>query len=302
MSLIAIALLVVSAIAHAWWNLCSKRGVPSASFFLIANLAVGVIQIPFLVYYRHAIAEMGMGLWVLLGVTGIFEAVYYLALAKAYQRGDMSVVYPLTRALPVILVPLGGALLGQGGPIGPVALGGMVLITLGCFLLPLKRFGEFDIRHYLHLSCIFGFICALSTVGYTLVDDGLIKSLRGLGAQGLSALDATLLLMLLLNVSSTLFLGLYIALDRGEHASMGRVWREARALAVGTGLVIWFAYGLVLASMLYVRDVSYVAAFRQLSIPIGAVLAMSVLKEPRHRPRVWGVVVIAAGLALVAMG
>jgi len=54
--------------------------------------------------------------------------------------------------------------------------------------------------------------------------------------------------------------------------------------------------------MNYVRNVSYVAAFRQLSIPIGAVLGMALLKEQRYLPKVLGVVTIFVGLVLAGMG
>jgi uncharacterized membrane protein len=61
-------------------------------------------------------------------------------------------------------------------------------------------------------------------------------------------------------------------------------------------------YGLVLAAMAYVTDVSYVAAFRQLSIPIGAVLGLTFQQEPRYRPKVIGIGVVSIGLVLVGIG
>ena len=39
-------------------------------------------------------------------------------------------------------------------------------------------------------------------------------------------------------------------------------------------MIITGAYGLVLAAMAYVPNVSYVAAFRQMSIPLGAILGV----------------------------
>ena len=43
-------------------------------------------------------------------------------------------------------------------------------------------------------------------------------------------------------------------------------------------------YGLVLASMAHVTNVSYAAAFRQLSIPLGAFLGIWLQKEPSPPP------------------
>jgi uncharacterized membrane protein len=44
-----------------------------------------------------------------------------------------------------------------------------------------------------------------------------------------------------------------------------------------------------------------VAAFRQLSILIVAVLGMVLLKEPHHVPKVVGVILIFAGLVMVGI-
>ena len=52
----------------------------------------------------------------------------------------------------------------------------------------------------------------------------------------------------------------------------------------------------------YVANINYVAAFRQLSIPLGAIFGMSLLKEPRHPPTLVGISIIFLGLVVVALG
>jgi uncharacterized membrane protein len=71
---------------------------------------------------------------------------------------------------------------------------------------------------------------------------------------------------------------------------------------LGTGIVIMATYGLVLAAMAYVANVSYVAAFRQLSIPIGAVLGLTIQQEPRYLPKLMGIGIVTVGLVLVGIG
>ena len=58
----------------------------------------------------------------------------------------------------------------------------------------------------------------------------------------------------------------------------------------------------VLFSMAYVDNVSYVAGFRQLSIPIGALLGMIVLRESLVAPKIVGVLGIFSGLVMIAFG
>ncbi len=69
-----------------------------------------------------------------------------------------------------------------------------------------------------------------------------------------------------------------------------------------TGAVIMGTYGLALAAMSFVTNVSYVAAFRQLSIPIGAILGITMQGEPRYIPKLIGVLIISAGLIFVGFG
>ena len=60
------------------------------------------------------------------------------------------------------------------------------------------------------------------------------------------------------------------------------------------------AYGLVLLAMAFVTNVSYVSAFRQISLPIGVFLGMIVHHEPRYLPRLTGLAIILAGLVFIA--
>ena len=61
-------------------------------------------------------------------------------------------------------------------------------------------------------------------------------------------------------------------------------------------------YGIVLWAMAYATDVSYIVAFRQLSIPLGALLGIMVLRESAPWPKICGVALAFAGLVLVAIG
>ena len=61
-------------------------------------------------------------------------------------------------------------------------------------------------------------------------------------------------------------------------------------------------YTLVLISLGFVSNVSYVVAFRQISVPLGTVLGILILKEPAYVSKYIGVVVVFAGLVLVGTG
>ena len=62
------------------------------------------------------------------------------------------------------------------------------------------------------------------------------------------------------------------------------------------GVFAALAYVLILLSMNYVTNVSFVQAFRQLSLPIGALLGSLILKEKITRIRWIALLLIMAGL------
>jgi drug/metabolite transporter (DMT)-like permease len=236
--------------------------------------------------------------------TGVAQAVYFFGLAGAYRRGDMSLAYPLARALPVLLVAAISLALGRGAGIGFLGLAGMILIAAGCIMLPHPNFREIRLREYADIVVLMALIAAVGTTGYTLIDDQALRQLRAMPDSRLSNIEVTLLFIALQTISTALMLGIAALLVRPERRQLPVVLRDPSIVMFGlvTGVVIMATYGLVLTSMAYVSNVSYVAAFRQLSIPIGAMLGIALQHEPRHLPKLIGIGVVSVGLVIVAVG
>jgi len=107
--------------------------------------------------------------------------------------------------------------------------------------------------------------------------------------------------MVLEGISCSVWQSLFVILNRRERRHMPEVLQSFKGAAAVTGIGIYLGWGLVLISMNFVSNVSYVAAFRQLSIPLGAVFGMMFLKEPRYLPKIIGISAIFAGLVLVGV-
>jgi drug/metabolite transporter (DMT)-like permease len=303
MSPLAILLIVTSAVLHAGWNFVSKRGNPSLAFFALTAVSGFLLTTPLLLRYGATISQIPLVLWLTILATGVAQLIYFFGLAGAYQRGDISLAYPLARALPVLFVALISLLLGHREDLTTVGLVGMGLITLGCVLLPLKQFGEIRPYHYFDMVYLMAAIAAVGTTAYTLLDDYTLRNLRDLFGQQLPAHEITLLFVPLQTASTALMLGLGTMLIKHERRQFFSLIKDRALLrsSLLTGFVIIAAYGLVLASMAYVTNVSYVAAFRQLSIPIGALLGLTLQQEPRYRPKLIGIAVVSVGLILVGV-
>ena len=304
MTTIAAVLIISSAFFHAAWNYLGKRQNPSIAFFFIASAAAALILSPLFLIYRHALPGIPATVWLLILATGAAQAVYYSGLAGAYKRGDMSLAYPLARAIPVLLVAAISIAAGKGSQIGGLSLLGMFLIAAGCVILPLPRFQQLHWRHYLSAVYLMVLIAAIGTTSYTIIDDEALRQLRQSQTIGLSNTQITLLFIALQTCSTALMLGLATGLQPAQRRQLDRFLKQRPLLisATATGLVIVGTYGLVLAAMAYVTNVSYVAAFRQLSIPIGAFLGITLQGEPRQKPKLIGIGIVVAGLMLVGFG
>ena len=278
-----------------------KRSNPAPAFFLIANGGVMLLLLPYLLWKWAAILQLPAIFWVTLLASGLCQAVYFIALAYAYQAGDMSLAYPLARAIPVLLVAIFTLVLQQGERITVLALGGMVLISVGCIIMPLIDFKKIDWQAYRSLVTRFALVAALGTTGYTLIDDNALRQLAALPNLGMNTIERTLLFAELQTMAIVLFIGLYIIWRRAEQTSLQRIWQSGWRYAVVSGLIMFVTYGSVLYAYNLVSNVSYVSAFRQLSIPIGALLGLTIQREPWYRPKIIGTVIVFVGLIIVAL-
>jgi drug/metabolite transporter (DMT)-like permease len=303
MSLIAISLIILSAFMHAGWNLFSKRQHPSAAFFLVASLAGAVLLAPVLILYHGTVAtHIPARVWGLLLSTGFFMALYYISLAGAYRSGDISVAYPLARSSPVIVVTIVTLILGRGDQVSSLCVGGIILVVAGCFLIPLQRFRDLRLKHYLNSTCGLALLAAVGTSGYSILDDEALRLLRTNAQLTIGDTQITLVYACLEALVTSLWLALFVACRRSGRASLSQVLRAKKKPAVLAGVAIFLTYAIVLISLAFVDNVSYVVGFRQLSIPLGATLGVLVLKEAPHAPKLVGVAIMFVGLILVAMG
>jgi drug/metabolite transporter (DMT)-like permease len=302
LTIIAFTLVTVSAFSHAFWNFLSKRHNPPAAFFLMASIASAVILSPILVIFRAGLAVIPLTVWGLIAATGAVQAIYYIFLAAAYRSGDLSHAYPLARSLPVVLVALVSVALGRGDQIQPLAYVGFAAVSAGCILLPMPKFSDLRLRHYLHRWVLFALLAAICTTGYTLLDDQSLRMLRSLPGSTLSTIGWALLFGELEVVSISIFLLAFLIGWRSERQVLVQARLPEWRTAAGMGSIILGTYGLVLIAMAYVSNVSYVFAFRQLSIPIGAALGMLVRKEKATPPKLAGIALVVLGLIFVALG
>ena len=289
MSPLGILLVTVSAFTHALWNLLTKRARGTAAFFFLVNGLGALAFLPLGLW-----GALGPGLparaWAACAGSGLALAVYFAGLGWSYERGDMSIIYPLVRAIPVAAVALIDW--ARRGGIRPGAALGMALVAAGCLWLgreQSRRAGPGGRGGAAALA--FVLLTAAGTVAYSLLDEYAMRFVRGAGGAYLYVYWEFAL--------TALFLAPLLAL-RPERAYLQGMKSGDWRLVGMVSFLNLLTYGLVVWA-LQTSKVSYVVAFRQLSIVVGVVLAGAVLGEERLLRRAPAAGAVFAGVLLVGL-
>lgn len=272
-----------------------------AAFFAVATFAGFVLLVPFAIAWRSTLAAAPASVWLRLIPAGLFQMLYFVGLAGAYRTGDMSVAYPIARALPVMLVPAASLVIGQGEPISALSLFGMLAVTAGVLVVAQPTFRGFSWRSFGKRWFAFALLAGLGTSGYSMVDDAALREFRAVLDPQLASFQAPVLYAMLESLSTTVSLLVASLLVRGPRDTLREVRAVPARAAVLSGAGIIVAYGIVLVALGFAANVSYVVAFRQVSLPIGAFLAVILLHERVSATRVVGTLVLLAGLVVIAL-
>ena len=305
---LAITLVLVSTLLHAGWNVLAKRSGDTAVTFprVLLVIAIPGLLVGLLAEWR------GMALlpqiWPYLLTTGVFQAAYFLGLTMGYRAGDLSLVYPLVRALPVLLLGIFDVV--RGHLPGTVGWLGLSLVLGGCLLValpaPLRGSGSDAAGtpwNRQRAAVGWAAVAALGMVGYTILDKLAADAMAAGGGGGGAAFRYGLWE---LTTTAAYYLPVLAVINRNlrrdqppqpRSRAKAAVQPARGLLTVAMGVLIYTAYGLVLWAYQLSWQISYVVALRQFSIVIGVAIGVLFLGEAAPAPRIAGAVVIVAGVA-----
>jgi len=275
---LVLLLVLLSAGLHATWNLLVKRGEDTLIATWLTALVAPVVLWPLL--FLTGLPPPPA--WPMLLASGIIHAAYNVTLATAYEHGDLSVVYPVARGLAPLLVGVGAPLI-LGESLSPVAMAAIVLVGGGVAWLGLSAWRT----RASAAGLLWAGITAVLIATYSIVDKaGVMRSNPLAYAVTLFGWEA-------------FFVTPYV-LFRRDSRKIRTIWHGNRAPLVWSGLLALAAYLLVLIAM-RLTQVSYVAALRESSVILGAILGWRVLGDPLGGQRVSASAVVAVGLILLAL-
>ena len=295
-----IALVAVSAVLHLAWNVRLKTAGDPLRAATIGMLAasVGIVPVGLVVWWaqgRVALPVEGIAL----GLTsGVVEAAYFILLAAAYRRGDLSVVYPLARGTaPLLAVFIGvvvlGERLGVPGSIGVIMLlAGFLVLQRPWRAIGLARSGGAGARRAAADSAIlFALATGVMIATYTAIDR--------VGTRQIDPFPYAAILWLTCSVVLVAWVALVAGGDLLRYGP-----EAARRAAVGGWLTL-AAYMCILVA-LSVAPLSGVAPLRESATVFAAAWGSVRMGEASDRNeaarRIGASVLIVGGALLLAVG
>ena len=287
----SLALVLAAIVAHGYWNFLIKRSGGGQIFIGLSKVAELLVFAPvFLIWFLPAVREHSSA-WPIVVVGAALSLANYVALGKAYQVGDLSLVYPVSRGAILLFLPLFGFFAFGERPslIGWIAI---ACIMVGILVMPLVKLDGSSLKALgpllRHSSIGYALVAALAAATYTVWDK------RAVMRFPVFAYFYSYTVLVALAYAGYLWKRHPAAAVRDE---LRRHWWPI----VQVGVLNTVAYWLILVA-LRTGVSTYIVALRQLSIAFGALLGWRLLDEPIGPAKRLGLVLIVVGCVLVAVG
>ena len=264
--------MLASAGLHAFWNWLVADARDSHAVSAVALLTAAVVFAP----VAALTWDVESGAWPYIVASAALELAYFALLAAAYERADLSFVYPIARGTAPVLVLIVslaalGADLSAGEAVGVIAVAAGVLLVRG-----------------VGSGAASGLVMALGVAAciaaYTLVDDKGVSH-----AAALSYFEAVLL------ITAPVY-AVAVLVARGPMA----LREAATPRSAAAGVAMFGAYALALAA-LEIAEAAPVAALRETSVVMATAAAAVAGREVVPPRRFAGAVIVVLGIALIAV-
>lgn len=280
-------IVLIAAVFHALWNFSARKMSGNLVVFWFAMWVSVLFLTPFVMGLTvlsgmdRILAMYREGYIYMIG-TGILHMAYFLLLARAYEHGEMSVVYPVARGSGIGVTAVCGWLFLQETITGTGAIGiGLVCIGILSLGAGVTRQSEQAIK---------GFRSALG-VGVTIVAYSLVDKV------GVSVVDPILYIWTMFLITALAVWPLVVSRHGGQlREVLGTSRRTVAIIGIGmagTYLIILFAFTM--------GPVGYIVALREFAVVVGALLGVAYLKEQLTAGKITAIVAITVGLVCIKL-
>lgn len=297
MPLKAVLLLILAGLLQAVSNLFIKESQRKVAFMAIASLISLIFYFPLFIWAHQKSglmdpAQINFWSWIGIIACGGTGTIYYVLIGRAYDRGDLSIIFPVTRGFgPIFILIFALILLKEH--ISLLGLLGILIAVFGSYVihLPSFRFSHlsvpFKAKAFKSKAFLYSMGAGACTATYSLINK-----------KNLEAVDP-LTLMYLIFIFMVLFLFVFLVLKNGSSEIKDEVKANKKnLLLIG---ILTFLGSLLVLYALEISKVSYLGAARNVSIVFGVLLGSFFLKEGYGRIRLIASLLIFVGIFLISV-
>lgn len=280
MSTVIIIIVLISTFIHALWNFSIKKSEYPFEFLQLLAVGSGLIAFPFGLYLfvNEKFSFYGILLAIISGLIHVF---YFYALGKAYEKGELSIVYPIARGTAVALVPIIGILI-IGENIGLISIFGIIIVFIGIIILGGKSL--FIVTNKKN-DTILAIFVGLTITCYTIIDKLAVSFINPLFVFSISS-----------------FIGGFIPImiiDR-------RINHFKHLIKLNYKFIFFISMCSTLAypMILYaykLSSVSLVAPLREIATVHASILGIIILKESVSKNKIIGIISIILGAIFIVL-
>jgi drug/metabolite transporter (DMT)-like permease len=281
----ALVLVLGSAVVHAYWNLLYKQAKDKQAFPVFKSLGSWVIMALLGAIWWTIEPPTSLEFIPLAVLSGACYAGYFVFMSAAYERGDLSVVYPISRGVGPALAAVGGYFVLHER-LTAMGVAGIGLILLAVVVISAGSSRDESAKA---ASPVAGALFAVLV--------GVMIAIYGVSDKvGVGIVHPFIFLMFGIGVSLTILLPWQ--LWRYGTARMAAGWREEWRLYMGCAALDTSSYLLYLFA-LRLANTAYVTPLRSVSVILAAIAGVTLLKESQGPVRVGAAVVVVAGALLI---
>ncbi|WGD30465.1 DMT family transporter [Ancylobacter sp. WKF20] len=283
MDLTVFLVMLVSAATQAGWNVILKIRLDPFSALVLVGICGGVAALPFALWFGLP----GLDVLPWIGLSVCCHLSYYAFIIGAYSRADLGMAYPVARG-SALLMTAGISIFIMGEAISPVGMVGILLLASSILLVGRHAFDRHALGHALEgRALLLALGSGVAATAFTIVDGtaARVTGQANLYTTWLFVADAVVITILLLS------------------------WKGRRAVAP---LLTFLPWGLLGGTMLFVSywlsvwamtqaPIGLVTAVRESSVLFGAILSVTLLREPLRADRVIAAFLVVSGLALIKL-
>jgi uncharacterized membrane protein len=290
MDKLAFAMVTVSVFSHAYWNYLLKISNRKHIFIALSKIgAVVMFGIPAI--FGGSVFVLPGTSYLLVLIAAILTGLNYFFVARAYEHGQLSLMYPVSRCAILFLPFLAFLVIDES--IGMAGWLAVATILAGNIVMHIDKFSFSGVsqlgKKFGSRGTAYALLAALMLAGYTIAGKAAVEHIEPF----IYFLSYTLLTAV---AYTTLCFASY------SRADITAEWKENWKKIIQVGFLDGCTFLLVLFA-LHLAKASHVGGLRQLGLVVGVFFGNRFLKEETSAVRVAGAIIsICGGLIFLFEG